>query len=195
MFSIAIGKRIQYLVVMAALVIVAGCAQQTVKADESVGTAPAMMKKGGGGRGKMGRSEGSMTEAERSRLRARFKQSLSNFEDTLVHFDFDKSEIRPDQRPILDRKARFLLAYTSVRIQIEGHADERGTVEYNIALGHRRSQSAKDYLVSLGVAASRIDTVSYGEERPLDPGHNEVAWAKNRRAKFNVIGGIPAGLN
>ena len=98
-------------------------------------------------------------------------------------------------RSILDTNARFMENNPSLLVQIEGHCDERGTVEYNIALGHRRSQAVKDYLVSLGVDASRIDTVSYGEERPADSGHDESAWSKNRRAKSNVIGGIPSGLN
>jgi peptidoglycan-associated lipoprotein len=114
---------------------------------------------------------------------------------TLIQFDFDKSDIRPDMRPILDKKTRFLLDHPTLRIQIEGHCDERGTVEYNIGLGHRRALSAKDHLVSLGVSPSRIDTVSYREERPLDSRHHELAWAKNRRVKFNILGGIPPGLN
>ncbi len=132
---------------------------------------------------------------ERQRRRAAFKRALTRFENHLVYFDFDKSEIRSDMRSIMDAKARFLQEYPSLRVQIEGHCDERGTVEYNIALGHRRSQSAKDYLASLGVKASRVDTVSYGEERPADSRSNEAGWAKNRRAKFNIIGGIPAGMN
>ena len=129
------------------------------------------------------------------RKRASFKRTLSELEIDLVYFDFDLSEIRPDMRSGLDRKAQFLLEFPTLRIQIEGHCDERGTAEYNVALGHRRAQTTKDYLVSLGVSASRIDTVSYGEERPADARSHELAWAKNRRAKFNVIGGVPAGMN
>ena len=136
-----------------------------------------------------------MPENERERKRGSFKKDLASFEDSPIYFDFDKSEIRPDMRAVLDKNARFLMGNPTLLIQIEGHCDERGTVEYNIALGHRRSQATKDYLISLGVDASRIDTVSYGEERPSDSGHDESAWSKNRRAKFNVIGGIPAGLN
>ena len=171
---------------VALLAVTTGCAQQTVKSDEAVSTAPGS---------RAGQQEGSMTEAERQRRREAFKSGLTSFENDLVHFDFDKSEIRPDMRPILDAKARFLNDHPTVKIQIEGHCDERGTVQYNVALGHRRSQSAKDYLVSLGVDASRIETVSFGKERPLDPRRNELAWSKNRRAKFNVSGGIPAGMN
>lgn len=173
---------------VALLMATAGCAQQAVKSDEAVSSAP------GAGAAMRG-PDASMTEAERQRRRAAFRSGLADFENSLVYFDFDKSAVRPDMRPVLDAKARFLLDHPTVKIQIEGHADERGTVQYNIALGHRRSQSAKDYLVSLGVDASRIDTVSYGKERPVDPRHNELAWSKNRRAKFNVTGGIPAGMN
>lgn len=104
-----------------------------------------------------------------------------------IHFDFDKSEIRPDAAEILKRNAKILLAHPEIRIRIEGHCDERGSNEYNLALGQRRAESAKKFLVKLGVSPDRIETVSYGEERPLDPRHNEEAWAKNRRAEFVII--------
>jgi peptidoglycan-associated lipoprotein len=103
-----------------------------------------------------------------------------------VHFEFDRYDLTEDTRRSLEDLAQALKANPAFNVQIEGHADERGTTEYNLALGERRAQAAKDYLVSLGVDASRIDTISYGEERPLDPGHNELAWALNRRAHFVV---------
>jgi peptidoglycan-associated lipoprotein len=99
-----------------------------------------------------------------------------------IHFDFDKYDIRPGDAEILKENATLLTKYPKVKIQIEGHCDERGTVEYNLALGERRANSAKKYLISLGIASDRISAISYGKERPLDPGHNEEAWAKNRRA-------------
>jgi len=99
-----------------------------------------------------------------------------------IHFDFDKYDIRPGDAEILKGNAALLLKYPKVKIQIEGHCDERGTIEYNLALGERRSNSTKKYLISLGISPDRISTISYGKERPLDPGHNEEAWAKNRRA-------------
>jgi len=83
---------------------------------------------------------------------------------------------------ILKGNADLLKKYHNVKIQIEGHCDERGTVEYNLALGERRANSTRTYLVSIGVSPERISTISYGKERPLDPAHNEEAWAKNRRA-------------
>jgi peptidoglycan-associated lipoprotein len=99
-----------------------------------------------------------------------------------IHFNFDKYDIRPEDAAILKENAALLKKFSNVKVQIEGHCDERGTVEYNLALGERRANKTKDYLVSLGISTDRISTISYGKERPLDPGHNEDAWAKNRRA-------------
>jgi peptidoglycan-associated lipoprotein len=112
------------------------------------------------------------------------------FESSLlkdIHFDFDRYDIRPEDTKILKESAALLMKYPTVKIQIEGHCDERGTNEYNLALGERRCNSAKKYLTSLGVPESRLSTISYGEERPLDPGHNEEAWARNRRAHFVIL--------
>jgi peptidoglycan-associated lipoprotein len=111
------------------------------------------------------------------------------FESSLlkdIHFDFDKYNIRPQDAEILKENAELLKKYPKVKIQIEGHCDERGTNEYNMALGERRANSTKNYLISLGIPAERMTTISYGEERPVDPGHNEEAWAKNRRAHFII---------
>ncbi|NOZ69555.1 MAG: peptidoglycan-associated lipoprotein Pal [Deferribacteres bacterium] len=103
-----------------------------------------------------------------------------------VLFDFDKYDIRPDARPILDAVAAFLNENPDINIIIEGHCDERGTNEYNLALGERRAKSTKNYLVSLGVAPSRIMTITYGEEKPVCTQHNEACWQRNRRAHFVV---------
>jgi peptidoglycan-associated lipoprotein len=104
-----------------------------------------------------------------------------------IHFDFDKYDIRLGDAEILKENGTLLKKYPNVKVQIEGHCDERGTVEYNLALGERRANSTKKYLISLGVSPDRISTISYGKERPLDPGHNEEAWAKNRRAHPIVL--------
>ena len=104
-----------------------------------------------------------------------------------IHFDFDKYNIRPDDAEILKQNAAVLKKFPTVKIQIEAHCDERGTSEYNLALGERRASSVKRYLVSLGVDQKRISTISYGEERPLDPNQNEEAWTKNRRAEFIIL--------
>ena len=99
-------------------------------------------------------------------------------------FDYDAYALRDDARKALDQDAKLLRENASLQVTIEGHCDERGTVEYNQALGEKRAQSARDYLTAASIDASRIQIVSYGKERPFDPGHDEAAWAKNRRAHF-----------
>lgn len=106
-----------------------------------------------------------------------------------IHFDFDRSNIRPDARETLLGHADKLQTESDADVLVEGHCDERGTNEYNVALGERRARSARDFLVSYGIDSSRLSTISYGEERPLDPGHGEEAWARNRRAHFIIEGG------
>ena len=100
-----------------------------------------------------------------------------------IYFDFDKYNIRPGDAEILKKDYEWFGSNSS-RVRIEGNCDERGTVEYNLVLGQKRADAAKGYLVNLGVDASRLDTISYGKEKPVDPGHNEAAWAKNRRDHF-----------
>ena len=109
--------------------------------------------------------------------------------DTVL-FTTDSYDIDGDARSILDRQAQWLQQYPNVRISIEGHCDERGTREYNLALGDRRANSAKNYLASAGIAPSRISTISYGKERPAATGSDEGAWAQNRRAVTVVIKGM-----
>ncbi len=104
-----------------------------------------------------------------------------------IHFDFDKYDIRRGDEEVLRENAALLKKYPRIKVQIEGHCDERGTVEYNLALGERRANNTKKYLISLGVASNRISTISYGKEKPLDKGHNEEAWAVNRRAHTVVL--------
>jgi peptidoglycan-associated lipoprotein len=105
----------------------------------------------------------------------------------MINFDFDKYNIRPGDAEILKKNLDWFKANPSTKVRIEGNCDERGTVEYNLALGQKRADSAKNYLSGLGVDAKRLETISYGKERPLDPGHNEAAWAKNRNAQFVPI--------
>lgn len=103
-----------------------------------------------------------------------------------VSFDFDSAALSYQAQELLKRKADWMRTNPYVTVSIEGHCDERGTTAYNLALGERRAESAKGFLVDLGIAASRMTTISYGEERPLDSAQNEEAWAKNRRAHFEV---------
>src|SRR2546425_2955031 len=107
----------------------------------------------------------------------------------MIHFDLDKSNIRADDMGALDQKVAILQANPELKIRIGGHCDERGSDEYNLALGNRRAQSGKQYLVSHGIDASRIETQSWGEEKPLVDGHDESAWSQNRRDEFEIISG------
>ncbi len=103
-----------------------------------------------------------------------------------VYFDFDSSSLKSKTRAVLEANALFLKENDNIDVQIEGHADERGGIQYNLALGERRARSVKDYLVAAGVSSSRITIVSFGKERPVEFGHDESAWAKNRRANFVI---------
>ena len=108
---------------------------------------------------------------------------------TMIHFDYDRSDLRPDDQAILDAKVPILQANSGVAIRIAGHTDERGSDEYNLALGQRRAAAAKAYLVQHGVAESRVETISYGEERPIAQGSDESAYSENRRAEFEITAG------
>ena len=124
-----------------------------------------------------------MREAEAMRQKEAARNDFL-FED--VHFSFDSSDLDAMAQALLKRKADWLWNNKGVSVVIEGHCDERGTTEYNLALGERRAKRVKEFLVDLGIPASRLTTVSYGEEKPKDFAHNEEAWAKNRRAHFEI---------
>jgi peptidoglycan-associated lipoprotein len=115
------------------------------------------------------------------------KTVLQESQFKTVYFDFDKFNLRTDAREALDFNYNLLKESSDAIIKIEGHCDERGTVEYNLSLGEKRARSTQDYLVGLGIAPSRISIISYGKERPVDPGKDEAAWAKNRRCEFRII--------
>jgi len=106
-----------------------------------------------------------------------------------VFFDFDKFDLKPEAQATLKKQAAWLQKYASVAVTVEGHADERGTREYNLALGERRANAVKDYLSALGVARTRINIISYGKERPVALGHDEAAWSQNRRAVTTLTSG------
>jgi len=128
-------------------------------------------------------------EADSLAALGRTTEAVRSMVAAMIHFDFDKSNIRPDDAGTLDQKVAILQANPNLRIRIGGHCDERGSDEYNLALGNRRAQAAKQYLVSHGIDGSRIETQSWGEERPLVDGHDEGAWSQNRRDEFEIIGG------
>ncbi|MDP2725136.1 MAG: peptidoglycan-associated lipoprotein Pal [Syntrophales bacterium] len=128
------------------------------------------------------RLAGEARAAEKTEATAAPAKDVHEFAD--IHFDFDKFNLREEDRAILQKHADWLNGNRDVTITVEGHCDETGTAEYNLALGERRANAAARFLIDLGIDAKRIKTISYGKEAPLDPGHNEEAWAKNRRAHF-----------
>lgn len=127
--------------------------------------------------------QGPTAEELRAQKKAQAVHDLGN----IIFFAFDSSELTPESRQVLQAKADVLKQFGDLTMVVEGYCDERGTVEYNLALGERRARAAYDYLVILGVAPDRLSIVSFGEENPLDPGQNEQAWAKNRRDQFRVF--------
>jgi peptidoglycan-associated lipoprotein len=159
------------------------CAQQEVKDTEETVTEPEKAPEEAATEAskEVEQPTEDMSAEERAALAAR---NMFLSED--IYFEFDKSTLDSMSQDILSRKADWMRDNSAVVVSIEGHCDERGTNEYNLALGEKRAESAKSFLVDLGIEAYRISTVSYGEERPVDTGQNEEAWAKNRRAHFLI---------
>ena len=159
------------LIAATALVAVAGCAHRPRAIPPGPGDAPGADANSGGGAIVPG-------------SRADFERSVTS---NTIHFALDSYDIDAESRAILDAQAQWLVRYPQVPVSLEGHCDERGTREYNLALGDRRANAAKNYLVARGVAAGRISTISYGKERPLALGSDEASWAQNRRAVTIVL--------
>jgi peptidoglycan-associated lipoprotein len=165
----------KFLCLLAVLVLVTACeSSSTDNGTGAAGGAGAGTTSGGmgaGGKGQVPGSEGDLTVNVGDR----------------VFFEFNSSDMTEEARATLDRQAAWLKKYSSVSVTVEGHCDERGTREYNLALGDRRATAAKNYLVADGISPDRVKTISYGKERPAVLGHNEAAWAQNRRA-VTVVG-------
>lgn len=171
------------IIVLSLVLFMAGCAKKGVEQVEEVTPPPSQETAAPGMDMTMpGTEQVEVTE------QAAMDAEIANFQDKDIYYDFDKFNLTPDARKILAEKASFLNVHPEIKIKVEGHCDERGTREYNLALGERRAKAAMDYLIFLGINPMRISTISYGEERPLDPGHNEEAWTKNRRAHFLISG-------
>lgn len=115
------------------------------------------------------------------------KPTLKEDQFQTVYFDFDKYNLRPDAKAALDNNYKLLTEYGDAIVKIEGHCDERGTVEYNLSLGEKRARAAMEYLVGLGISANRISIISFGKERPAVMGSDESAWSKNRRGEFRIV--------
>jgi peptidoglycan-associated lipoprotein len=167
-------------------VLLAGCAKQPVSTSQASAPAPggARMEGAGtaGGFGAGGTGSGALSGAQRPAI----KDFVAAPDLVDIHFDFDRAEIRETAAKVLDAHASWLKAHGDHYVLIEGHCDERGTNEYNTALGDRRAKATMNYLASRGVAVSRITLISYGEERPVCAQHDDACWAKNRRAHFMV---------
>ena len=136
-------------------------------------------------RAMMAEEQARQAEAMREAEMAEMAQAAFVNED--IYFAFDSSLLDPDAERILGEKAAWLQDNANAGVQIEGHCDERGTSDYNLALGERRANAVRQYLTVLGIDSGRLSTISYGEEQPLDPGHDEAAWSRNRRAHFVII--------
>jgi peptidoglycan-associated lipoprotein len=167
-----------------AVLLIVGCAKKAPVVEEPPPPPPVVVPDTAG---QAAREAAEREAAERVRREAEERARLAAEQAAksslqIVYFDFDKYNLRSDAQSAADFNAGVLQEYTGWSILIEGHCDERGTDEYNLALGERRANTVKDYFINYGLDAPRFSIVSYGEERPADPGHNEDAWAKNRRA-------------
>jgi peptidoglycan-associated lipoprotein len=181
-------NRISVIMIMVATLVcflwVAGCAKKAVQQSE--GPAPVAEKavEKAPGEKPVAKAPTPTEGAVKERAAEAVGPKVADLAD--IRFDFDKSTLRSGDREVLKGHADWLMKNKNATVLIEGNCDERGTTEYNLALGERRAAEAMKYLVSLGIGKERIKTISYGEERPLDPGHNEEAWAKNRRDHFVI---------
>ncbi len=193
-------RRLALLLVIPALIFGASCAKKAIQPDAGEG----IYSDQGAGQLPSDRERVRRQPTDEERLRQQREDRLredelrteagrremltdqSRLEESDIYFSFDSAALSPQAQNILRQKGEWLRQYSNSIVVIEGHCDERGTNEYNLALGDRRAQSAKNFLMNLGIPASRLITISYGEERPLNPGHTEMAWAQNRRAHFVV---------
>lgn len=176
----------------ASLLTMSSCAKKQVQVEDTAAapTAPPPETKD------MGPTEDERAAAEAERQRQamlaqeaarKLEGEISMFESEKIYFDFDRSELKSDARAVLTKKAEWLRSNPKYKVRIEGHCDERGSTEYNLALGERRANAAWKFLNALGVSGERMSIISYGEEKPDDPGHSEQAWSKNRRDEFVLM--------
>jgi peptidoglycan-associated lipoprotein len=162
------------LVIGLMLLVCAGCSRPVVKQDQQQSGSPSPSPSVSFDRGYQ---QGTVHEQDLHAVQAELK---------VVYFNYDSYSLTPEAQESLQYNAQILHKAPQAAVVAEGHCDERGTAEYNLALGERRAQAVVEYLASLGIAQDRLSTVSYGSELPVDPGHNEAAWAKNRRVYLRV---------
>lgn len=181
------NKRVWMNLVMAILVaglfLTVSCAQKTVVSEPTTIEDQEAAKKAEAERIRQQELQEQMAK-EKALQEAKIAAAKQRFLNQNIHFEYDSSALTSMAKMILKEKAAWLNENPNAAVTIQGHCDERGTTEYNLALGERRAIAAQNYLVDLGISSSRLSTVSFGEERPLDPANNESAWRKNRRAQF-----------
>jgi len=167
--------------VCASLFLVTSCAEKQVNVAEGIQPAVASSQPGAPAAAKE-----TVTQVEGDQLSPEMQRKVQEFQNEKIYFAFDKSNLKPEAQSVLKKKAAFLRENPAYYVLVEGNCDERGTEEYNLALGERRAMAARDFLVTLGLSGDRIKTISYGELRPADPAHNEAAWTLNRRDEFKL---------
>jgi peptidoglycan-associated lipoprotein len=170
-------------------IIAVGCAKKPVVKEEAPPPPPTVAVSdttGQAAREAAAREAADRAKREAAEKALREAEQAAKSSLQVVYFDYDKYNLRPDARSSAEFDAGVFKKYTSWNMTIEGHCDERGTTEYNLALGEKRANTVKSYFIETGLAAERFQTISYGEERPADPGHTEASWAKNRRAALVI---------
>ncbi len=179
--------RLKALTAVAALLLISACATAPEESGDASGSGGAATSSSSQTTQTARASTGTTQETMKSDAPepGSYAELVANVGDR-VFFDFDKFDLKVQARETLDRQAAWLKQYPSVTVRVEGHCDERGTREYNLALGQRRAAAVRDYLVALGISASRIDVISYGKERPEVVGSNKAAWAQNRRGVTTI---------
>ena len=190
-----IGFSLVFIFILSTTLLFVSCAKKTVQSDQSTQTEQEATERGDSDAKEMDqqameeqRIEEERLAAEREKLQAEQEAMAAKdeFANEDIHFDFDSAAILGGAQSILQDKARYLTDNPDMMVVIEGHCDERGTEAYNLSLGERRAEAVKNFLVNLGVDLGRLNTISYGEERPIDPAQTEAAWAKNRRAHLYI---------
>lgn len=174
--------------ILPAMMFMISCAKQTVEAEPEVTEAPAMEEPEQMDTEEPMEEEPMVDEEAMASVQAReaAMAARNKFTNEAIYFDFDSSALLPEAQQVVAEKVDYMMAVPDITVTIEGHCDERGTDAYNMALGQRRADAVKDFMTNLGVSGSRLNTISYGEERPVDYGQSEEAWAKNRRAQIEI---------
>jgi peptidoglycan-associated lipoprotein len=176
---------ISFVVILSVMFFTVSCAKKVVQNEPEPMTQSEVSK--ASEKSAMEAEQAKRSQEDRLRAEAAAREATQKaFVNEIIHFSFDSALLSDQAQQILNHKADYLRTNSGVTVTVEGHCDERGTDAYNIALGERRAESVKNFLVDLGISTNRLNTVSYGEERPIAMGQDEASWAKNRRAQFVI---------